>query len=233
MTNPNATHITLIADRTGSMQSVQSDAEGAINALLEDQRKLPDKCSLLLVDFDDMEPFRTVFDGEIQNSVDYKLTPRGNTPLYDAIGKGIVTTGERLAALAEDDRPGKVIFVVQTDGQENASREFTLDRVNAMIDEQTEKWQWTFVFLASGPAGWSASRAFANTSLGQNTYRTTGTAKSHEATANYMSQTLGAVRGGHVAAAAAFAGGGDIDDDGTVTKDEDDATSPKRMTPLP
>lgn len=230
MTNPNATHITLIADRTGSMRAIQSDAEGAINQFLDEQRKLDDQCSLLLVDFDDQQPFRTVFDGRIQDSVDYKLIPRGNTPLRDAVGKGIVITGERLAALAEDDRPGKVIFVVQTDGFENASREYTQDQVNAMIIEQTEKWGWTFVFMATGPDAWAASQAYAGTQLAGNVMRSTKSAASYGSTVSYMSDTVGAVRGGTAVAAVAFAGGAEIDDEGNVTPADEEK---KRTTPLP
>jgi predicted GTPase len=157
----------------------------------------------------------------VQDSVDYKLMPRGNTPLRDAVGKGIVITGERLAALSEDERPATVIFVIQTDGHENASREYTQDQVNAMINEQTEKWGWTFVFMASGPTAWGASQAYAGTQMGQNVYRSTGTAKGMTVSTAYLSDTVSAVRGG-VAVAAAFAGAVDIDDDGTVKTDDPD-----------
>lgn len=221
MTNPNATHITLIADRTGSMERIRTDAEGAINAFLAEQRKLPDECTLLLVDFDDAEPFRTVYDGPIQQSMDYTLKARGNTPLRDAVGKGIGVTGERLAALEEDQRPGKVLFVIQTDGMENASREYTQEQVNAMIKEQTDKWGWTFVFMATGPDAWSASRAYAGTQMASNVLRSSATAKGYGETVSYMTEQVGAVRGGNVTAAAAFRGGANIADDGTVTKTED------------
>jgi hypothetical protein len=221
MTNPKATHVTLIADRTGSMQAVKTDAEGAINAFLVDQRKLTDPCTLLLVDFDSEDPFRIVYDGPVQDSTDYTLVPRGNTPLRDAVGKGIVITGERLAALSEDDRPGNVIFVIQTDGQENASREYTQDQVNAMINEQTEKWNWTFVFMASGPTAWAASQAYAGTQMGANVLRSSGRAKGMTTSTAYLSDTVGAVRGGNVAVAAAFAGAVDIDDEGNVKAEDD------------
>lgn len=226
MTNPNATHITLIADRTGSMRRIASDAEGAINQLLDDQRKLPDECSLLLVDFDDVEPFRIVYDGPIQDSVDYKLVPRGSTPLRDAVGKGIVVTGERLAALPEDERPGTVIFVVRTDGQENASREYTQEQVNAMIKEQTDTWGWTFNFDATGPDAWAAAQAYAGTQMAKNVTRSSGSAQGYGIHTAYLSDTVSAVRGRKVGAQSAFAGGADIDDDGTVTKadESDDAT---------
>lgn len=232
MTNPKSTHITLIADRTGSMSGVRTDAEGAINQFLADQRKLDDTCSLLLVDFDDQEPFRIVHDGPIQTSGNYRLQPRGNTPLRDAVGKGIVVTGERLAAIEEDQRPGTVIFVIQTDGQENASREYTQEQVNAMITEQTDKWKWTFVFLGAGKDAWAASHIFAGTQLGKNVLRSSGSAKSYGATANYMSDTVSALRGGEVAVAAvAFAG--DISDDGEVDAEDDTKVVVKRTSPLP
>jgi hypothetical protein len=232
VTKPNSTHITLIADRTGSMQNIRTDAEGAINQFLDDQRKLPDECSLLLVDFDDVDPFRIVFDGSIQDSTAYTLVPRGNTPLLDATGKGIVTTGERLAALAEEERPSTVIFVVQTDGIENASREYTAEQVREMIKEQTEQWNWTFVFLATGPDAWaSGQRMFAGTQMASNAMRSASSGASYAGTTHYMSETVANVRGGGVAAAAA-AWSADIDDEGNVTVDEDQHT-PGTPRPLP
>lgn len=77
------------------------------------------------------------------------FVPRGMTALLDAIGRTINTTGERLAAMAEEQRPGKVIFVILTDGQENTSREMTLEQINQMITRQTEVYNWDFVFIGA------------------------------------------------------------------------------------
>lgn len=78
------------------------------------------------------------------------INPRGSTPLLDALGHVIVRTGETLAAMAEDQRPARVIVVVSTDGKENDSREYSREVVGGMITEQTEKYGWDFVFIGAG-----------------------------------------------------------------------------------
>jgi hypothetical protein len=168
VTDPNKAHITLIVDRTGSMEAIRSDAEGAVNAFISEQKKLDKPCTLLLADFDDQEPFRIEHDGDLNSCKIYALRPRGNTPLLDAVGRGLTITGERLAALSEDQRPGQVFFVVETDGEENASKDWTRDKVVAKIKEQEETYKWTFIFLGAGKEAWVAGRMFAGTSLGAN-----------------------------------------------------------------
>jgi hypothetical protein len=92
---------------------------------------------------------------------------RSNTALLDAVGKTINDVGKRLSETQEDSKPGKVIFVITTDGLENASREFSYDQVQKMITHQTEKYNWEFVFMGAnidaakegGKFGISASRS--------------------------------------------------------------------------
>ena len=75
--------------------------------------------------------------------------PRGGTPLYDAVGLTIVSTGEYLKSKGDAERPEKVIFVIITDGHENASREYQLAGVKEMIQHQTDLYKWQFVFLGA------------------------------------------------------------------------------------
>jgi tRNA(Ser,Leu) C12 N-acetylase TAN1 len=75
--------------------------------------------------------------------------PRSTTPLLDAIGRGINDLEKCLADMKEDDRPSKVVFVVITDGQENASREFRRDQILKMINEKEKQHAWQFVFLSA------------------------------------------------------------------------------------
>ena len=214
----NFTHITLLCDRTGSMQMIRSDAEGAVNKFIDDQaRDDSGPCNLLLIDFDDVDPQHVVFDGVIQMADNYVLSPRGNTPLNDALGKAIVLTGERLAAMDEDARPEHVIFVVQTDGQENASKEYTTERVIEMVKEQTEKWKWTFVFLGTGPDAWAAGNSYQGTQLVTNSTRSAATGRSYAGASAYMSEQVSNLRSG---AAADFAV--DVDALGNVTKRDKD-----------
>jgi uncharacterized protein YegL len=140
--------ITLVIDRSGSMQGIRSDAEGGVNAFIEKQTREPGEALLTLVQFDTEYEF--VHRGiPVQQVPRYELSPRGQTALLDAIGRAINETGQRLAAMNEQDRPGVVIFVVMTDGRENASHEFTKSEVKQMIELQQAKYNWHFTFLGA------------------------------------------------------------------------------------
>jgi hypothetical protein len=142
------TDITLVVDRSGSMQKIREDAEGGINAFLQEQAKLPGDALMTLVQFDTEYEFlqRGL---SIKQVPAYTLVPRGNTALLDAVGRAINETGERLAKMAEADRPGLVVFVIMTDGLENSSKEFTKAQVKQQIEEQQSKYNWQFTFLGA------------------------------------------------------------------------------------
>jgi hypothetical protein len=189
MTNPHYTHIAVLLDRSGSMQSIKSDTEGGFNAFIAEQRKQPGRCDVTLAQFDDA--YEEVYVAQPLASVPaLDLRPRGTTALLDAIGRLITTTGERLAAMPEDDRPGAVIVVIMTDGLENASHEFAVDSIKTMITEQTETYGWNFVYLGANQdaisvaaglgvgagqamtyTGSKIDKAFAATSANLNAYR--------------------------------------------------------------
>lgn len=188
-----ATHISIIIDRSGSMEAVRSDAEGAINHFLTEQQKVEGDCTLLLADFDGENRFNVVHDGGIKDFGTYKLNPRGNTPLLDAVGRMIITTGLRLESIPEDERPDKVILVIQTDGQENDSREFTWAQLTEKIKHQTEVYDWQFVFLGMGADSWDQGAR-----LGvQNIVRSASTSAAHQHTHSVMDHMTTAYRSGH------------------------------------
>jgi Mg-chelatase subunit ChlD len=142
------TDITLVVDRSGSMQEIRSDAEGGVRAFIEKQAKEPGEALLTIVQFDTEYEF--VCKGiPIAQAPEFELVPRGSTALLDAIGRAMIETGQRLEAMAEQDRPGLVIFVVMTDGQENASTEFTSARIKEMTQLQQETYNWHFTFLGA------------------------------------------------------------------------------------
>ncbi len=142
------TDITFVVDRSGSMESIRSDAEGGINSFLVQQKALPGKAVLTLVQFDTEYEF--VHNGVPLGKVGYyQLVPRGSTALLDAMGRAIKETGERLAKMPEAARPGLVIFVVMTDGMENASVEYSKAKVNEMVRHQQEAYNWKFTFLGA------------------------------------------------------------------------------------
>lgn len=150
MTNPDKTHISIIIDRSGSMSSVSRQAAQAVNHFITEQKEQPGECTLLLADFDGDDPFRIAHDGRLADAPLYRLDARGNTPLLDAVGRMITQTGDRLDVMTEDDKPSKVIVVVQTDGQENASCEYTWEKVRDLIKHQTDVYNWQFIFLGMG-----------------------------------------------------------------------------------
>lgn len=139
----------MLLDRSGSMASVKSDVEGGFARFLEEQRRLPGECTLSLVQFDS-EGVEAVYTAKpIRDAQAIELEPRGMTPLLDAVGRTIVATGERLAAMREPERPGRVLFVIITDGKENASREYSKTQVSAMVERQRQKYSWEFLYLGA------------------------------------------------------------------------------------
>lgn len=196
MTNPNKTHITAVIDRSGSMQAVRSDAEGALNGFVDSQRDGPGECTLALYDFDAPEGqrdwFRKVYDGNVNDAPPYELMPRGWTALHDAVAKAIIDTSSRLAAVPEDERPGRVIFVIQTDGQENSSREHDLAKVTELIKHHINQFSWDFIYLGMGADTWGTGAAYGT----QSVMRTKGTADSYNTAYAVMGQTVSTARAG-------------------------------------
>ena len=142
------TDITMVIDRSGSMESIRTDAEGGVNTFVDSQKSEPGEALLTLVQFDTAYEF--VHKGVPIGSVPrFKLVPRGSTALLDAVGRAINETGARLAAIEETRRPGLVVFVIVTDGAENSSKEFTREKIRQMIEHQQSVYKWQFTFLAA------------------------------------------------------------------------------------
>ncbi len=142
-------HVTLVVDRSGSMEEVMPAAGEGVNEFIGAHKSAAGTCSFFLVEFDDV--YDVVYGpGDIQAFAGpYNLVPRNMTSLLDAVGKAINTTGDYLSKLGETERPEKIIFVVQTDGQENSSKEFTWQAVQDMVKHQTDVYAWEFLFLGA------------------------------------------------------------------------------------
>jgi hypothetical protein len=146
----NRTRIAIILDRSGSMASVRESTVTGFNQFIRSQREIAGDVSVKLVQFDDQ--YDVVFDrplAEVPELTHDLFVPRGSTALFDAQGKTIVSLGHELAAVPESERPSKVIVMTLTDGLENASKEYTVDRIAEMIKHQTEVYGWDFVFLGA------------------------------------------------------------------------------------
>ena len=147
----NLTEMVFILDRSGSMQSLTDDTIGGFNAMIDGQKKEDGEAYVTTVLFDDnYEVLHDHVDIQKVSPITTKeYYARGCTALLDAIGKTINSIGSRLSATPEDERPDKVMFVITTDGFENASKEFSKSTVKEMIEHQQEKYSWTFMFLGA------------------------------------------------------------------------------------
>lgn len=144
----NLSHLVFILDRSGSMASTVKDAEGGFDATIDKQKDEPGECRVTLVEFSD--GVETIFEDRQLHAVEkLKLSPSGSTALRDALGTTIEHVGHKLVTLSEHDRPAKVIFVVITDGGENASRQYGPERIKEMIEHQQSVYGWTFFFLGA------------------------------------------------------------------------------------
>lgn len=144
--------ITILLDRTGSMQNIKDEITKGFSKWVEQQQKLNiDKCTLTLIQFDNHNPFEVIYENKPINDIPYlTLEPRGMTPLLDALGNTIQWTGSRLGAMAQEERPDKVLIIILTDGEENASSTYTKATIRKMITHQQDKYNWQFLFLGMG-----------------------------------------------------------------------------------
>ena len=142
-------HITMVIDKSGSMYQSRQDVVGGVQKIIDEQKSNKNgKCTISLYTFNDK--VNEVFVGkDVNDFEDFKYSPDGMTAMNDGLGVAIDNTGKWLAAMNEEDRPGKVMVAVFTDGMENYSREYTLKQVQDKIKEQTEKYSWEFVYLGT------------------------------------------------------------------------------------
>lgn len=143
--------LVFILDRSGSMSGLEDDTIGGYNAMLEKQKKEPGEAIITTVLFDDKYELlhdRINLRG-IGPITDKEYFVRGSTALLDAIGRTINKIGNAQKHTMEEERAERVLFVITTDGMENASREFTYEKVRKMIEHQKNKYGWEFIFLGA------------------------------------------------------------------------------------
>ncbi|MFK5921145.1 MAG: hypothetical protein QM496_03140 [Verrucomicrobiota bacterium] len=145
------TEIAYILDRSGSMGSLTEAAITSFNSFLKAQKNEAEEATFTLVLFDDeyllhadAVPIREVVELDASTYV-----PRASTALLDAIGRTVDNIGKRLAAMKEDDRPGKVVIAIFTDGMENSSTDYSENIISKMIKHQQDKYNWEFLFLGA------------------------------------------------------------------------------------
>ena len=193
--NPHLTEIAYILDRSGSMQPMQEPAVAAFNQFVKSQLDVPGDARLTLIQFDDSYevPVAAMPIQDVPQLTAATYTPRGSTALLDAIGRTIKETDRRISALLEGDKPGKVILAIFTDGEENASQEYTIKHISDLIRLYRDQKGWEFLFLAanqdaiaSGGAMHMNASLSANVSFSMKGIKSTGSAMSRKVRAMRM-----------------------------------------------
>lgn len=152
MTNQNnITEMVFILDRSGSMAGLESDTIGGFNSLIEKQKKLDGKAYVSTVLFDNLT--EVIHDRveiqDIKPMTEEQYFVRGCTALIDAIGGAIHHIANIHKYARPEDVPSHTVFVIITDGAENASRHYTSNRVKAMIEKEKEQYGWEFMFIGA------------------------------------------------------------------------------------
>ena len=140
-----------ILDRSGSMAGLEKDTIGGFNSMLEKQRKEPGDAVVSTVLFDNQA--EVIHDrvalADVPDLTDREYYVRGCTALLDAVGGAIHHIGNVHKYARREDVPEKTLFIITTDGMENASRRYTYDKVRRMIEHEKEKYGWEFLFLGA------------------------------------------------------------------------------------
>lgn len=151
MTKADFTSINVIIDESGSMGHLAHDTIGGFNTFLTEQKVVPGDAVLTLCTFNgdyrlvhEFKPITGIPDLDIKT-----YRPGGSTALLDAMGTTINAVGTKLAAMPEDERPSKVIFLIITDGEENCSSHFTHAQIKSMVSHQQDVYSWEFVFMGA------------------------------------------------------------------------------------
>ena len=145
------TELVFILDRSGSMSGLEKDTIGGFNSMLEKQRKEPGDAVVSTVLFDNETEVihdRVVI-ADVPNLTDKEYFVRGCTALLDAVGGAIQHIGNVHKYARKEDVPEKTLFIITTDGMENASHHYTYDKVRNMIERQKERYGWEFLFLGA------------------------------------------------------------------------------------
>ena len=149
--NKNLTELVFILDRSGSMAGLEKDTIGGFNSMIAKQRREPGEAYVSTILFDNhREVIHDRVDiHKIQPMTQKQYYVRGSTALLDAVGKSIRHIANVHKYAREEDRPEKTLFIITTDGMENASHEYSYERVRKMIERQKEKYGWEFIFLGA------------------------------------------------------------------------------------
>jgi len=151
----------VVIDESGSMQRVTNDTIGGFNTFLDTHQNLPGTANLTLIKFD--TTYNIVYNGvnvkDVKPLDNTTYTPGGMTALLDAVGRAIDEVGKRIDSLPKKQKPGKVILMIITDGEENSSKEYKLQQIKEKMKSKQDMDKWEIVFLGADQDAWQAANA--------------------------------------------------------------------------
>ena len=157
-----STELVFILDKSGSMGGLERDTIGGFNSMLQKQKALEGECRITTVLFDNR--YELLHDRidirAVSPMTEKEYQVGGSTALLDAIGQTIQKLVQVQKNTAEEYRAENVMFVIITDGEENASRKYSAQKVKAMIEHEREKYGWEFVFLGANIDAVGTARSF-------------------------------------------------------------------------
>lgn len=156
------TELVFILDRSGSMAGLEQDTIGGFNSMLEKQRREPGEAVVSTVLFDNENEVihDRVSIAEVPCLTEKEYCVRGCTALLDAVGEAINHIGNVHKYARKEDVPERTLFIITTDGMENASHRYTYEKVRSMIERQKEKYGWEFIFLGANIDAAAEARKF-------------------------------------------------------------------------
>lgn len=200
------THITMLIDESASMGHLKNTVLESIQGLINKQKLIDEPCTITIATFNSSAvsnsfALKSTRMGKIQEAVFNSYHPSGGTPLLEAMCLEIDHTGADLAALPEDKRPQKVIFVIMTDGEENtSSREYTINDVRRRIKMQSDVYKWEFLFLGANIDAFAVGMSYGFTTANISQYNATN--KGYTASTTILESKLSGVRTGNLTSTA-------------------------------
>jgi len=150
--------LVVIIDESGSMTGTKDKVIKGFNEFLETHQSLPGEALLTLIKFN--TKYEIIYNGinikDIPHFNNNDYTPNGMTALLDAVGRSIDEVGKRYDTLKKKDKPGKIIFLIMTDGEENSSKEYKLQQIKENIEKRKNKNKWEFIFMGANQDAWAA-----------------------------------------------------------------------------
>ena len=193
--NNNITELVFILDRSGSMSGLESDTIGGFNSMIDKQKKESGEAwvSTILFDHESEVLHDRLKLADVPKMTEKDYSVRGSTALLDAIGGAIHHIGTIHKYARPEDVPAHTLFVITTDGMENASRKYSSDEVKAMIRKEQEKYGWEFLFLGANIDAVETAKHFGISEDRAVTYRSdsVGTALNYAVVAEAVSAVRG------------------------------------------